>query len=368
MLGTGLDRPLDGNYLHAVETVAAAGVPTVAVDIPTGLNGTSGEVMGAAVTAELTVTFVGLKQGLYLGVGPDYAGEIRFEDLGVPPAVVGHVPPAMRIFSTADLAELLPPRAATAHKGRFGHVLVIGGNYGMGGAARLAGEGALRAGAGLVTVATRPENVATITGNRPELMSRGVSGGEDLAALMARATVVALGPGLGQDDWARSLFEVAVGAEQAKVLDADALNLLAGGPQRREDWILTPHPGEAARLLNQSTAVVQADRLGAVRALAERYGGVALLKGRCTLICDAAKLPFVIDRGNPGMASAGMGDVLTGITAGLLAQSPQRAVGSAAAAAFTHAAAGDRAAAAGQRGLIATDLLPFVRPCLNAQH
>ncbi|RMF94721.1 MAG: NAD(P)H-hydrate dehydratase [Gammaproteobacteria bacterium] len=365
LLGTGLDRPLAGRWLDCVQTVAASGRPVVAVDIPTGLHGGTGEVLGAAVPAVLTVTFVGLKQGLFLGHGPDYRGELRFDPLGIPPDLLPAARPAFALYAAEELAAWLSPRPATAHKGLFGHVLVIGGNVGMGGAARLAGEAALRAGAGLVSVATHPDNAAALLASRPELMSRGASDAAALAPLLSRASVIALGPGLGRDAWAEAMFDAALAAPQPKILDADALNRLAERPQRRDDWILTPHPGEAARLLGCTAADVQQDRLGAVAALGERYGGVVLLKGRGTLVGRSGATPWLIDRGNPGMATAGMGDVLTGVIAGLLAQRGGEPLAAAAAGAWAHAVAGDRAALAGQRGLLASDLLAELRACLN---
>jgi NAD(P)H-hydrate epimerase len=365
VLGTGIGRPLTGAYLEAVQAMAGARVPVIAVDVPSGLNSETGEVMGCAVKASATVTFVGLKQGLFLGVGPEHAGEICFSDLNIPPEVAQRVAPTLRIFAARELAELLPRRPATSHKGRFGHVLIIGGNHGMAGAARLAGEAALRSGAGLVSIASRPETVSAITAGRPELMCHPITSVDDLEPLMMRASVIALGPGLGQDGWAKDLFGRILDCPQPKVLDADALNLLAENPARREDWILTPHPGEAGRLLGLKTDEVQADRLSAVQSLVKRYGGVSVLKGRCTLIGAAGKLPYLIDCGNPGMATAGMGDVLTGLTAGIIAQFPDSMQTGAAAAAYAHALAGDRAASRGQRGLIATDLFAELRPILN---
>ena len=367
LLGTGLQRPLEGAWLHAVESVNSAGRPVIAVDIPTGLDGANGAVMGAAVNAAVTTTFIGRKLGLYVGAGPEHAGEIVYADLGVPLAAVSHARPALRLFDEASLARLLPRRARTGHKGDYGHVLVVGGNHGMAGAARLAGEAALRAGAGLTSVATRPENVASVVGARPELMAHGISHAADLDGLLARATVVAVGPGLGRDAWAHEVLRAVLDASQPKVLDADALNLLADNPERRNDWILTPHPGEAGRLLGRATTDIQGDRLAAVSALAERYGGTALLKGRNTLVAESGGIPLLIDRGNPGMATGGMGDVLTGLVAGILAQCrPADALQVAAAAAFAHASAADRAASpGGERGLIASDLFCHLRACLN---
>jgi hydroxyethylthiazole kinase-like uncharacterized protein yjeF len=324
--------------------------------------------MGAAVEADLTVSFVGLKQGLFLGAGPEHTGELVYEDLDIDAIPADRVEPTLQIFGADDFAELMPRRPRTAHKGDHGHVLVIGGNTGMGGAVRLAGEAALRGGAGLVSVATRPDNVSALLAGRPELMTHGVATGAELDVLLERATVIALGPGLGNDDWALHVYARALASGIPLVLDADGLNLLAAQPVKRDDWILTPHPGEAARLLRTNTSAVQTDRVGAVQALVNKYGGAVLLKGQGTLI--AAKeidCPWLIHAGNPGMATAGMGDVLTGLTAAVFAQVDEHTplADIAAAAGWAHASAGDRAAEHGERGLIATDLLQELRAYVN---
>jgi len=369
LLGIGLTRPVSGQFLAAINAVNASGRPVVAVDIPSGLDATTGLPVDTAVRADLTVTFVGRKLGLYLGQGPDYTGQVHFSDLGIPPDVVARAGLAgqesLRLFNTEELRRLFPPREATAHKGRFGHVLVVGGNTGMSGAVRLAGEAALRSGAGLVSVATRPAHASLLPLVRPELMCHGVSESEDLAPLLARATVVAVGPGLGRDDWARVLLHTVLEAGLPLVVDADALNLLAESGARRTDWILTPHPGEAGRLLGVSSADVQHDRPGALRAVIERYGGTVLLKGSGTLAGESGRRPWLVASGNPGMATAGMGDVLTGVVAGLVAQAGTPGANVAAAAAFVHGAAGDAAARSGQRGLLASDVLAQLRPWLN---
>jgi NAD(P)H-hydrate epimerase len=365
LLGTGLVRPVTGAWREAIESLNDSSVPVVAVDVPSGLDAGTGAVLGAAVEARLTVTFVALKAGLFLGAGPDHCGEVLLADLAVPAGVYAGVPPVLRRFAPADLSERLPGRRASAHKGLFGHVLVVGGNTGFSGAARLAGEAALRVGAGLVTVATRPASAPLVTAARPELMTLAIAEPADLDAGLARATVLAVGPGLGQDDWARGVLERALAAGKPLVVDADALNLIAGSGRQREDWILTPHPGEAARLLGVTAADIQRDRLGAVQALADRCGGTVVLKGRGTLVAGGGGCPWLIDRGNPGMATAGMGDVLTGVTAGLLAQFREDPCGTAAAAAFVHAAAGDEAAGEGPRGLLAGDLLGHLRKWVN---
>jgi hydroxyethylthiazole kinase-like uncharacterized protein yjeF len=366
LLGTGLDREVTGPYaeiIRAAHRYRDRG-RILALDIPSGLHADTGAVLGVAVKADLTVTFIGLKRGLFTGEGPEYAGEVVFADLGTPPEVRQCVPPTARLLPR--FGHGLPPRPRQAHKGRFGHVLVVGGERGFGGAARMAAEAAARVGAGLVSVATRTSHADLLSLTRPELMSHGVESREDLQALVDRATVVALGPGLGRSDWAGRLFEAVLDAGRPLVVDADGLNLLAERPVRREHWILTPHPGEAGRLLGVSSADIQRDRYGAVRALRARYGGVVVLKGSGTLIAGPEGLPAVCTDGNPGMASGGMGDVLTGVIAGLLAQGLEP-FEAAAFGARLHGAAGDAAArAGGERGLLALDLMAPLRRLVNA--
>jgi len=363
-LGTGLERDLEGEWRAAVEAIDAAGAPVLAVDIPSGLHADTGRVMGAAVRADATVTFIGRKLGLYLGAGPDHCGHIRFDDLAVPAAVFARVPASARLLNERVLAAAFPRRARTAHKGDFGHVLVMGGAPGMAGAARMAGEAALRVGAGLVSIATHPVHAAALDAAVPELICRAMGEADDPGPLLERATVIALGPGLGQGGWSRHLFRAGLAAGQPLVLDADGLNLLAGDPQRRDDWILTPHPGEAGRLLECDARTVQGDRLAAVHALGERFGGVVVLKGSGTLVRTGEGDVYLCAAGNPGMATGGMGDILTGAIAGTLAQGAGAAL-SAAAGVYVHALAGDAAAAAGERGLCATDLLPCLRELVN---
>ncbi len=363
IFGVGLSRPVAGVAVEAIATINAC-AHVLALDIPSGLHADTGEILGDAVRAERTLTFLGLKLGFYLGEGPNCVGVAMFDSLDLESAALAFVAPAAVRIDEPDIARLLPRRRRTAHKGQQGSVLVIGGNIGMPGAARMAGEAALRAGAGLVTVATRSENVAAIVGARPELMCRGVASAEELAALIARADVLALGPGLGQDDWAQMMFETALAKDRRTIVDADALNLLAQSPRASAHWILTPHPGEAARLLNMTAAEVQRDRLGAAREIATRYAGVVALKGAGTLVVSDHHLPAICDRGNPGMASPGMGDVLTGIIAGIVAQSSDLAA-AARVGVLVHALAGDMAARRGELGLLATDLFAHIPTCVN---
>lgn len=363
LFGIGLQRALDGPWKAAMEAVNASGCPVLALDIPSGLHADTGAVLGVAVKAVLTVTFIGLKQGLLTGEAADHVGELQFEDLGVPAAVYARARPAGRRLTLSGALAALGRRGRADHKGRFGHVLVIGGELGMPGAVRLAAEAAARVGAGLVTVATRPEHVSAVVAMRPELMCAGVTGPDDLEPLLSRATVVAVGPGLGRGAWGRSLLGRVLDTGLPLVVDADALSLLAGEPMAREDWVLTPHPGEAARLLGTTAAAVQADRFDAVRAIVGRYGGVCVLKGAGSLVADSLGTA-VCTAGNPGMASGGMGDVLTGAIAGLRAQGLS---GRAAAelGVCLHAQAADELAAEGERGLLAGDLLPVLRRLVN---
>nr|WP_075968176.1 bifunctional ADP-dependent NAD(P)H-hydrate dehydratase/NAD(P)H-hydrate epimerase [Immundisolibacter cernigliae] len=367
LLGTGLDRPPVGAVADAIADINASGRPVLALDVPSGLNADTGQAPGAVVRADATVSFVARKQGLYTGVARDCCGQLVFDDLGVPELAVEQAgeAPAVLLDLPHLRAAFLPPRRRGAHKGDFGHVLVIGGDHGYGGAVRLAGEAAARAGAGLTSVATRPAHVPALIAGRPELMARGVDTAADLAPLLARASVLAVGPGLGQGDFGRALFGAALDSGLPLVVDADALNLLAAAPERRENWILTPHPGEAARLLGIATAQVEADRYATVRAVQARFGGVVLLKGAGTLVCDGQAPIAVVPYGNPGMASGGMGDVLTGLIAALWAQGLP-ALAAAALGACLHGAAADAVAARrGERGLLAGDVSDALPPLLN---
>ena len=367
MLGTGLGGEVRGVYVDAIAAINACAAPVLAVDMPSGLCADTGTVLGSAVVADLTVSFVGLKRGLFTLQGPEYSGAVQFSDLAVPPEVYAAVAAPCARLVLEPLLECLPPRSASAHKGLFGNVLVVGGDYGFAGAAAMAAESALRCGAGLVQVATRPEHVAAVVARTPEVMPRGVMSGDEFAAMVEAADVLVAGPGLGQSPWSLELLRLSVASGKPLVLDADALNLLAAGTLDKMgsvgNWVLTPHPGEAARLLGCSTGQVQADRFAAVSALQQRYGGVVILKGNGSLITDGRDI-LLSDYGNPGMASGGMGDVLSGVIGALLAQhlSPLEA---AALGVCLHGAAADIAAQEGQRGLVATDLIPEMRSMLG---
>jgi len=261
------------------------------------------------------------------------------------------------------LMQSLKPRDQNSHKGNFGHVLVIGGDDGFSGAPRLAAEAALRVGAGLVSVATRSYYADNLNINRPEIMSHAVGSSEDLSPLLAKATVIILGPGLGRSGWSVELWRAVINTSLPLVLDADGLNWLADDPRKSSHWILTPHPGEAARLLKKTSASIQKNRVEAVHELQNTYDGVIVLKGAGSLI--ATKKGVSICRaGNPGMASGGMGDALSGVIGGLLAQGLKPDI-AAKLGVVLHATAGDLAARDGERGLLASDLMPYLRQLVN---
>jgi len=363
ILGTGLDREVSGFFLEAITTINDSGKPVLALDIPSGLHADSGKILGAAVHAAITVTFVGMKQGLYSGAGREYCGRIYFSSLDMPAEFQDRLRPAAIRMDLSTQSHSLNVRARDGHKGHYGHVLVLGGDYGYAGAARMASQAAARTGAGLVTLGTRPEHAVAIPLVVPEIMAHSIKNITDLHPLLKQATVVAIGPGLGQSSWGSSLLTAVLETDLPLVIDADALNMLARDPVASERWVLTPHPGEAARMLQTTTEAVADDRFASIQRLQEMYGGVCVLKGSGTLVANGDAI-YLCSGGNPGMASGGMGDVLTGIIAGLIAQN----LGLAEAARLgvcLHAAAADAAAGAGERGMLATDLMPWVRKLSN---
>jgi len=364
IFGIGFKGAPEGAARSWTERMNSSGRPIVALDVPSGVDADCGNVPGTAIRADLTVTFVANKRGLFTGAARNCCGDIVLADLGLPEAVFATTLPEASLLSE-DALRLLPPRDIDVHKGNFGHVLALGGDAGMGGAIRLTSEAALRVGAGLVSVATRSENVAALNSARPELMVHGVYGPQEVESLLQRASVIAIGPGLGQRAWGHALWHAALDAGKPGVFDADALNLLAR--DRRQlpaNTVLTPHPGEAARLLGIDTAAVNADRFAAALSIARNYGAVAILKGAGSLIAAPTGEIAVCPWGNPGMASGGMGDVLTGVIAGLLAQGLS-AWDAACAGVALHARAADVATHSGQAGMIASDLFAPLRALRN---
>lgn len=362
LYGSGLNRAPDDAVASLITAINGSGRPVLALDVPSGLDADLGCCPGVAVHATVTVCFIALKRGLLTGNAADVTGLLELDTLGLPDIVWAETTPECALLRP----DALPPRARAAHKGDSGHLLVVGGDLGMAGAIRLCGEGSLRAGAGLVSVATRDVHIVALNAGRPELMAHGVDGPQALQPLLERADVVAVGPGLGQGAWGHALWLTALDSGLPLVLDADGLNLLAREPRRFETpVVLTPHPGEAARLLQTDTAAVQADRYAAVRALARRYSAVVVLKGAGSLIADPEGRVAVCPWGNPGMGAGGMGDLLTGVIGALLGQGAT-AWQAACLGVGLHARAGDLAARRGERGLIASDLLPALRQLGNA--
>jgi NAD(P)H-hydrate epimerase len=378
LFGTGLDRPLAGHFALAVERINAHAGLRVAVDVPSGLDSDRGVPLGGpsgCVRAHHTVTFGFAKRGLVGAPGFTFTGELHVVDIGIPERLAEAHRVRGRLLGDSVLAPLVTDDPL-AHKGTHGHVLVLAGSAGHTGAALLAGRGALRAGAGLVTVATPTGARTAVDGRMPELMTAAYEIGHDLSTLVGGKRALAAGPGMPTDERMRpilrGLIEAACGAGLGVVLDADALNHLAVEPRilepagERACVVLTPHPGEAARLLGQSTAEVQGDRFRAAETLASRTRAVVALKGARTVVAAPDGRIAVNPTGNPGMGSGGMGDVLTGVVGALLAGGLDP-FDAACAAVYWHGAAGDLSAREqGMRGIVATDLADALPRALRA--
>ena len=400
LLGTGLTGPVRPQYHRVISAVNLQECTVLSVDLPSGLCADTGNILGTCIKADMTVTFIGRKLGLLTNDGPEMVGKLNFADLSVPAAVFDAIEPRVGMLSYEQQIRKLPVRNRNGHKNHHGHVLVVGGDQGMAGAAAMAAEAAIYSGAGLVSVATHPSSVSSLVARRPEIMVKAVTTTDELKEMMSRATVIVVGPGLGMESlgieslgieslgieslgieslgmeslgieslgsdrsWGSQLFNTVLQSELPMVIDADGLNRLsrlAEQSARRDNWILTPHPGEARRLLGKN---VQVDRLASVKQLQEKYGGVCLLKGVGTLIAsgpDVCLCPY----GNPGMSAAGMGDVLSGVIGALVAQGLDIDDATCLGAVVHSLAADNITARQGERGLLATQLLPEIRSLLN---
>jgi NAD(P)H-hydrate epimerase len=372
LLGTGLSAPATGPYRTTIEAINDAGRPVIAVDLPSGIHADTGAVLGTAVRAALTITFGLPKLGLYVGAGIDHAGEVHVADIGIPPRYVDAVESRITLLTMDSVRRLLPKRIPSAHKGTYGHVGLIAGSVGKTGAAALAAAGALRAGAGLVTVATAASQPPIVAGLVVEAMTAPLAEGapgfigqgawDVVTELVASRDAVAVGPGVGLDAETQELVRrLVVEGRVPTVIDADGLTALAGhldilrsAPAPR---CLTPHPGEMARLLGASVAEVQRDRIAVARDFATSYRAHVVLKGAVSVIAAPDGTVLLNPTGNPGMASGGTGDVLTGVVGALLARglAPSDALASAV---YLHGLAGDIAAArVGEESLIARDVV-----------
>ncbi len=364
LLGIGLQGEVREPYVQAIQVINDSDLPVLAIDIPSGLDADTGRVLGLCVKAHVTTTFIAEKVGLYLLDGPDFVGKVVCHSLQLEHLLTTLTPAAYKL-SERSLQGLIEPRRKNSHKGLYGHVLVIGGGEGMPGAPYLAALAALRVGAGMVSVATRPEYARSVLPLLPEAMVYPIEQVDALKPLLSKATVCVIGPGLGESEWALSLFKAAVAVQLPLVVDASALRLLAEDPQHDDNWVLTPHPGEAAHLLTKTVAEIQLDRCQAAHQIHKQYGGCAVLKGVGTVVSAGLHDTSICTAGNPGMASAGMGDVLSGVIGGLLAQG--LSINDAARlGVFLHAKAADDAVMTqGERGLLASDLMPYLRRHIN---
>lgn len=360
LLGTGVNRLVTGQMAQVIHYINSLDVPVFAIDMPSGLNADTGNSMGCALHAHITLTFIVLKRGLFTGLAQDYCGLLLYSGLEVSQSIIDLESSQESLLSLPKLIKRRP----SAHKGEFGHVLVVGGDYGYAGAAYLAAEAALNTGAGLVSIATRQEHALQVHLLSPELMGYALDKVQDITDLLLKVTVLVLGPGLAQREWAKRIWSTLVRLDKPRVIDADALNLLAKTPSYSEQWILTPHPGEAARLLECSVVDILENRYAAVRAIQQKYGGVCVLKGAGSLVCAGERV-FVNPTGNPGMASGGMGDVLAGMIASFLAQK-YSLLESAMMGVYLHGLAADKAVIGrGERGLRASEVLNFLREVVN---
>ncbi|MCL9773949.1 NAD(P)H-hydrate dehydratase [Vibrio methylphosphonaticus] len=387
LLGTGLKDAPRPYYSHIIDRINQSQAPVIAIDIPSGVNANTGNVTNNAVEASHTITFIGVKSGLVTGNARQYVGELVFAGLEVN-QYFDTVTQAVGQLTDRHWLSYLRPRRQDAHKGSNGKLLVVGGDEGMSGAAYFSSAAALRVGTGLVATLSHPKSVDVIRARLPEAMvvstvvtkpqcsaatCTETAFGDDVTGRLEWASVACIGVGLGRNDWSKAVFELAerffCDRHVPRVLDADALYWLADRPHNGDTSprILTPHPGEAARLLGVSIDTVEKDRYTASRQLVEQYGGVVVLKGAGTLITNGDKM-VICHAGNPGMATGGMGDVLSGVIAGLLAQN-YPIFDAAVLGTLIHSLAGDESAnECGAIGMLASDLLPYLRKAVNATH
>ncbi|EJL6400550.1 NAD(P)H-hydrate dehydratase [Vibrio navarrensis] len=367
LLGTGLSGSVRSELVTLIDALNHSGKPVLSIDIPSGLCADSGQILGAAVHAAHTITFIGIKQGLMTGQAKACRGKLHFAGLEVAEHFARQVKTHIEAMDKNSLADWLPKRSPVAHKGDHGKLLLMGGNRSMAGAIRLAAGAAARSGAGLLVALTHPESALPLQVSCPEVMTAAwMQNSAELEKRVGWADVLVAGPGMGLDEWAKSLWLSIKAFHGPCVLDADGLNWLARHPDHNDLRVITPHPGEAARLLGCSVAEIEADRFAAVQVLQAQYGGVAVLKGAGTLICDGNKT-YVCDAGNPGMASGGMGDVLAGVIGALLAQKLPL-LSAARLGVLLHSYAADLCAQRhGEIGLLASDLPDEIRRLLNGK-
>ncbi len=374
LFGIGLNRPPMGAYAALIRTANQCNAPVVSLDIASGLNSDTGLAYDPCINAAITITFIGRKLGLYCAAGKNYRGQVILENLNLPEALLQRVTPIARLVQPPAHLPAKLVRKRDSHKGDYGKLVVAGGEAGMLGASLLCGRAALRCGSGLVTVLSTMQHLDVPALYCAELMSQCMENMDSTTRICKDSDVLILGPGLGQSPWSKKVFDTLMAFAKPMVVDADGLNLLSaartgtGGDARRDDWVLTPHPGEAARLLGTTITHIQNHRLDAANAICEKYGGVCVLKGMGTVIAERAGAVKICDGGNPGMATAGMGDVLSGIVGSLMGQglAPFEA---AEAGVWLHAQCADKTAQQmGMASLLAGDVidaLPAVLTSIN---
>lgn len=363
LLGSGVRLPLSKEFNEAIDLANQSGIPIFALDLPSGIDANTGYA-DKSIQATATITFIGRKIGLSTHLALDAVGTLQYDNLGVSPKIYNRVTPRAYQFEYEDIREFIPKRNKTAYKGSFGHTLIIGGGeMGYSGAPILAGESALRSGSGLVTVAFAPESTSLMARGPQEMMCHRIENTDQLAPLLEKATVIVMGPGLTQNKWAANLYKNVIKIDKPMVIDADGLNLLAKNPQSKSSWILTPHAGEAARLLGVQTQDIQKDRISAAKRLQAQYKGVIVLKGAGTIVASETHL-FVCPLGVPTLATGGTGDILAGMIGGLLAQHIEP-VNAALIAVGVQMQAGLMERELGSRGMIASDLFLHIRSLLN---
>lgn len=359
LFGSGLNRPIETPYKKAIDLINSSKLPVLSADIPSGLCSDTGSILGSVVTAHHTSVFVCLKQGLFTGSGPDHSGQIHFHSLDVPKDAFNQTPTSTQLLNQSDLHNKLK-RNQNTHKGTYGHSLLIGGFEGMMGAILIAARACLRAGSGLVTVATSSGHQNVLTTAQPEVLTASAANQKLMQSKMQDCQVIAIGPGLDTEEDSQEILLETIQTHKPLVVDADGLNLLAKNPQKKSNWILSPHPKEAARLLKTTSQKIQSNRFEAARELQSQYGGVIILKGCGTLICDSKQNIFVSPYGNPYMATGGMGDALTGILTALLAQGFEQDE-AAKLAVLWHGITADKLFAKQHQTILATDLIENLR-------
>ncbi|PKM80179.1 MAG: bifunctional ADP-dependent NAD(P)H-hydrate dehydratase/NAD(P)H-hydrate epimerase [Firmicutes bacterium HGW-Firmicutes-14] len=375
IFGTGFKGAVSGHVGNVIEIINSSGKPVVSVDIPSGLEANTGAVHGPCIKANRTITFAYAKLGLLIGHGPEYAGELTVADISIPPDLIRSMGINRFLITSSLVREIMPVRKPDGHKGTYGRILVVGGSDGMSGAAAMAATAALKAGAGLVTLAVPASLHDLMEVKLTEIMTKPLPETEEtgisrdalpyVRGILERMDVLAVGPGMSTGE---STFEfvrqLVAGLEKPAVIDADGLNALAGNVDVLKSSgvspVLTPHPGEMARLMGIKTEEVQNNRVETASEAAKNWNAVVVLKGHRTVVADPGGAIYINPTGNPGMASGGTGDVLTGIIAGLLGQrlSPLEA---AVAGVYFHGLSGDLAAAQkGMISLVAGDLLDYL--------